>query len=351
MNRVHHVSKTLPANLKQNQERDVNFILLDYHSTDGLEEYIQSNYKEEIESGKLTYYRYVDAKSFKRAHSRNMALKLADGEILCNVDADNYAGEGFGAFVQTVYQQQQDICLTGLGNKWMGDASGKLCVEKSQFLKVTGYDEAFEEYGFEDYDIVNRLGLSGCEAYTVNRPEYLYAIQHERKERLINEESYKHLYGIYVRFIDHSTSEIVFLYNNQYCIHGTIVNNFTSHCDDPNHVVKPRTIESPKFSIINGWNRGSWEKLDSGVRLSVDGKEKTFQEEINNRQSLLKNANLEYYMVTDLAMKLEAISFLSEFKNRSHMLSNLANKRIRVNETFGRGIVYKNFNYQEPIEI
>src|SRR4051794_18097701 len=119
MNRLHHIQKTLPVNLKENDDSGINFILLDYNSNDGLEEYIRYNFYQEIKSGKLVYYRYKQALSFHRSHSKNMAFRLADGDILCNVDADNYAGPSFGKFVQDTFTTQSNVCLTGLNNKWV----------------------------------------------------------------------------------------------------------------------------------------------------------------------------------------------------------------------------------------
>jgi hypothetical protein len=92
MNRLHHVQETLPVSLRENDDQGVNFVLLDYNSSDGLGEYVQKKFPEELRKGKLTYYRHNEAQVFDRSHSRNMALKLADGKIVCNVDADNYTG-------------------------------------------------------------------------------------------------------------------------------------------------------------------------------------------------------------------------------------------------------------------
>ena len=61
----------------------------------------------------------------------------------------------------------KNICLTGLENAWKHDASGKMCVNRNDFMEVTGYDENFDGYGFEDFDIVNRL-RKGCETFTIN---------------------------------------------------------------------------------------------------------------------------------------------------------------------------------------
>ena len=39
-NRLHQISKTLPQNLKDNKNKDIEFILVDFSSKDGLKEYV-----------------------------------------------------------------------------------------------------------------------------------------------------------------------------------------------------------------------------------------------------------------------------------------------------------------------
>ncbi len=271
MNRLHHIQKTLPVNLKENDSSGINFILLDYNSNDGLEEYIRDNFYQEIKNGKLVYYRYKQALSFNHAHSKNMAFRLAGGDILCNVDADNYAGPSFGKFVQNTFAAQSNVCLTGLNNKWKHDASGKLCVSGSDFMDVTGFDESFEGYGFEDFDIVNRLQLNGCTSYTINRPDFLQAITHERHDRINNGYFYQQLQALYVHYIDPGTSELLYIFNGNKCISAVVVNKFTKNCDDPYYNVQNIDGSSSQFDIVQGWQPGTWIIESGRLNLSRNG--------------------------------------------------------------------------------
>ena len=54
-------------------------------------------------------------------------------------------------------------------------------------MAVNGYDEHFEGYGYEDFDLVNRLQLSGCDTFSINRDEYLLAIPHSNFDRHKND--------------------------------------------------------------------------------------------------------------------------------------------------------------------
>ena len=351
MNRLHHVEKTLPVNLKENDKAGVNFLLLDYNSTDGLGQYVKRNYGSQIQKGKLVYYRYEGAEDFDRCHSRNMALKLAEADVLCNLDADNYAGPGFGEFVQDIFSEKESICLTGLENPWKHDASGKLCVRKEDFMEVTGYDETFDGYGFEDFDLVNRLGLNGCEPFTINRADFLKAIAHERNDRLSNESYCKLLQGLYVHFIDPSTSELLYQFRDQSCLRGIIINKFTCNSDNPESTVPRNARFLSQFYLPNGWERGEWQGSPDKLQLSFDSTVHEYSKKISQGQEILSNHQRTYYRISNTALQLEAISFFTEMKNRDRMMNNLSEKRIKVNHLFGKGIVYKNFNQHEPIQI
>ena len=110
MNRLHHIKKTLPQNIEDNAAYpDLEFILLDYNSTDGLEEWVKNNMQEYIISGRLKYYKTSEPVFFDRSHSRNLMFKLAAGDILCNIDADNYTGLAFADYVNEMFYQKKNV--------------------------------------------------------------------------------------------------------------------------------------------------------------------------------------------------------------------------------------------------
>ena len=96
MGRLNHLQETLPKNLYGNQGFEgLEFVLLDYSSRDGLAGWIKARFMPEIKSGLLVYYRAEGYQRFFMAHAKNVAHRLARGEIVCNVDADNLTGWGF----------------------------------------------------------------------------------------------------------------------------------------------------------------------------------------------------------------------------------------------------------------
>lgn len=58
MDRLFHLKKTLLKNIKNNiTYPHLEFVLLDYNSQDGLEEWVVENCKEYLENGILKYHR------------------------------------------------------------------------------------------------------------------------------------------------------------------------------------------------------------------------------------------------------------------------------------------------------
>ena len=104
MNRLHHLRKTLLVNIIDNSDyRDAEFVLLDYNSTDGLEDFVRAEMKDYLNSGKLIYYKTLAPRYFNRSHSRNLVFKLSSGDLICNIDADNFTGKGFVCYLNSEF--------------------------------------------------------------------------------------------------------------------------------------------------------------------------------------------------------------------------------------------------------
>lgn len=58
MNRLHHLEQTLLTNILDNADYpDLEFVLLDYNSTDQLEQYVKTSLQQYIDNGTLVYYK------------------------------------------------------------------------------------------------------------------------------------------------------------------------------------------------------------------------------------------------------------------------------------------------------
>jgi len=184
MNRLHHLSNTLPKNLQIISSLDSEIVVLDYGSTDGLHEWIQ-----DLNSDNLKYFYTGEPQYFFAAHAKNVAHKLASGDILCNLDADNFLVPGYTEFLYESFSKDRNIIIPSSPTDPDGNngTCGKIAVTKEAFYSVNGYDESQNEgWGWDDTNFQyrarmhNNLTIVPC-VVTFNK-----AISHSNEERVVN---------------------------------------------------------------------------------------------------------------------------------------------------------------------
>jgi glycosyltransferase involved in cell wall biosynthesis len=359
MNRLHHLEKTLSANLLDNQDYlNLEFILLDYNSSDELEHWIKNNMQEHLKSGRLVYYKTCTPMHFNRSHSRNLAYKLASGDLICNIDADNYTGKGFAAYINEEFKRNDNIFLTTLssvgarGHKQ--DVLGRMCVKKSDFYKIGGYDERMVYYGFEDYDFANRLEFNNVSRTFINRDQdYFKAITHSHTERLSNEYVSGNLTALLVNYLSPSSTDFLFLFNNGEYKRGIVIDPKTYAYSEPLTELQKSQIKYPQSTLNASWLLGEWSGNESEITLeSKEGLQERlyFNEE---KKCFISGSDTEvsnFYKIHNRMFLQQAIMFYSQFTNRIIMHQNKIERRVVVNEPeFGKDLVYKNFDDQTPI--
>lgn len=190
MGRLHHLQQTLTRNLAWNADHPgLEFVILDYSSPDDVESWVQSELGDHLAAGRVVYYRYDHAQFFSFSHSRNMGARLCRGEILCNVDADNFTGPDYAHYID---EQMKDNDLlvgcdfdNGVFTPIVGDHgwTGRMAVRRQAFLDCGGYDEDMVAWGYEDLDLYNRLWQQKYRCAPIDR-RFLNCIEHENKERV-----------------------------------------------------------------------------------------------------------------------------------------------------------------------
>lgn len=188
MNRTMHLRETFPRNIADNiGYGNIEFVLLNYNSSDDLHEWVQTAMAKYLEQGILKYYHTREPQFFQMSHAKNMVFRLAAGDILCGIDADNFTGPGFAEYVNERFVNNRQIYLQppAIGDaKKYWDVQGRVAVHRDDFHAVHGYDEAVQEYGFEDQDFKKRLQLLGCSKHIIKAETYLQAIPHEDRMRI-----------------------------------------------------------------------------------------------------------------------------------------------------------------------
>lgn len=182
-----HLKKTLPRNIKDNIDYpDVEFVVLDYNSNDGITEWILRKFKKETASGMIKIYQTKTPENFHMSNAKNLAHLNAEGGILCNLDADNYTGRDFAFYLNHVFCENRNVILShwkygkrfnkkedssgkrdGTGEKKLFDKikesargtpgfAGRIAISKENFYRLGGYDESFTGWGLEDADFFKR---------------------------------------------------------------------------------------------------------------------------------------------------------------------------------------------------
>lgn len=360
MNRLHHLKSTLPQNLKDTSSYpDVEFLILDYNSTDGLEDWIRTTMEEHILSGRLSYYRTIEPKFFHRSHSRNLSFKLATGSLLCNLDADNFTGTGFAEYIATCFEKNPNIFLSCIDFRKEKanyhpppDSFGRICCSREAFWRIKGYNEQMSTHGFQDYDFANRLEISGLSRVLIENTEYLKAVKHDDTERFGNEFINRNLTNILYKPKSPYASDIIFLYRNQQFERGTLVYNDWKDCKHFHCSYKKKKHKYQYSLTTNRWNQGKWAQIGPCELLLSLGNCKSKTVKFQNGQSLSPLSSHPFQILKDEEIKKQLIIFNTQFTNRNIMQKNWDKKIMIVNKkSIGTARVFKNFNYAQPISV
>lgn len=193
MNRLYNLKETLPVNIKNEAGYPfVEFVILDYNSKDGLGEWMKENMMEHIESGRVSYHRTDKPEYFSMSHSRNIAFKVATGDIVFNLDADNYTAKNQPLEPHSYYLNR---LANEAGDRKVIFAKGKRSMHgrvgffRDEFINdLGGYDEQLLGYGHDDHDLVKRAWALGYSMYWWSNRPYFSRIKTSNAEKNANME-------------------------------------------------------------------------------------------------------------------------------------------------------------------
>ncbi|MBO9702942.1 MAG: glycosyltransferase family 2 protein [Sporocytophaga sp.] len=332
MNRLHHIMQTLPANIENNKDYpEVEFVLLDYNSSDGLEEWVKDNMDIYLKSGVLKYYRTEEPAFFDRTHSRNLLFKLATGEIISNVDADNFTGIGYAAYLNEVFSNNNDIYVVADTKKryyFLRNAFGRFACQKKDYLSIGGMDETMKSYGSETIDLYERLSNLGRKEYVIRNTNLLKAISHADEERIENEFFLKNIDRFYNKYLSYDSSELLFL--------------FKDHSYEKCKIVSELVETHLPATLLEGsLEKGTWSEDGENVRLNNS---KNYKKSDNGRLTESDNNDGAFYQIDDARFLQNVAKNYSFIVNNDKLIQNKKDKSLVVNgESFGKGRVTYNF--------
>jgi len=344
MNRLQHLQQTLEKNIQDNYlPEEVEFVLLDYNSSDGLDQWILQNMQSHIDTGILVYYKTFEPEYYFRSHSRNMAFRLANAEILCNLDADNFLGKGFASFMIEKFDKNDSIFYTS--NESFNDIFGRVCVKRKDFLSIKGYNESLQGYGYEDVDLFVRLKNRGLTQKYFYNPDFYHFIRHTKAERVTNEYMIKNVERGYITYINPYLTGVLLLYKDYTFHHYTLID--TPHLYRLPQFLLPDNYvqEHDDITLQEDYQKGNWQETNNAITLNANHHTTVFLKD----ELEIYYQNRKYYLISDKELEAELVILLTSAINRYSAKKQLKENRTVNPEGFGKGIVFKNFDWETKI--
>lgn len=166
-NRLWQIKDTLAHNLNT-VSNNHELVLVDYGSTDGLREWVWSNFKKEIASKQLIFFRVLKAPPWSSPKAKNLAHRLANGDYLFNLDCDNYITESDLMMIEKA--AKLNLPVQQFAGDFDDGTYGRIGLPKILFYKLGGYDESLLPMGAQDTDILNRILQSGSKLGKIPNP-------------------------------------------------------------------------------------------------------------------------------------------------------------------------------------
>lgn len=153
--RLWQLAFTLRDNL-ENLKDDEELVLVDYNSPDDIMLFVLGTkyFKKYIEEEKLKYIHVLEVNEYNCPKSKNIAHRFAQGEILINLDADNFL-INMRDKVNDHFEDDSNILLH-MESRTCGGSYGRIALTKNNFYKLGGYDEELMQHSHQDTDLIER---------------------------------------------------------------------------------------------------------------------------------------------------------------------------------------------------
>lgn len=167
MSRFQQLKAVLPYNLNQNRKykKNIEIVLVNFITNNigkKIDKWIRTNFKKDIKSGYLKYYVSYNLDSWHASICKNTAHKYGKGQLLYNLDCDNYLNPNEVSFL--LKQNLNNLLYYGWSGKSYDGTAGRVCLSAKYFYYLGGYNEYFYPSGYQDMDLLRR-----CETYLNRR--------------------------------------------------------------------------------------------------------------------------------------------------------------------------------------
>ncbi len=178
--RLSHLAETLPENLKF-KSAAIEFVLVDFGSKDGLNDWVWERFSAEIREGTLRFFRVTNQVSWHMARAKNLSARLAIADYLFFLDADNFVAPQDIDFIAQA--SVTNYAVHQFSGNWDDGSCGRIGLPRTTFFDLGGYDESFLPMGGEDIDLLRRIQMVGLKTVKGGGPSKS-ALQHPTETRV-----------------------------------------------------------------------------------------------------------------------------------------------------------------------
>lgn len=191
--RLWQLKRTLNPNLEALKNIDAEWIILDVNCPNDVANILKDlpYAQEALSNGKLKVYRVDTEIQWSIPLAKNLAHTLGTGDILFNLDIDNFIGNSF-AQIDALQDEQFIWSATGNG---VNGTMGRLGVPREAFWDIGGYNQDLFGAGADDINLAFRLKRMGFEHVRENNIILpVVNSKNQTVEYLPNNENYIHYY-------------------------------------------------------------------------------------------------------------------------------------------------------------
>jgi hypothetical protein len=164
--RLWQLALTLFDNLDR-LKADEEMVLVDYGSPDGLNRFVESSQRcrQAMEQGRLTYV-FTEVKKYNCARAKNLAHRLARGDLLVNLEPDDSI-RGRRRVIDKYFPVGFEDTAVQMTDGVRGKISEPICLPRYWFYRMGGFDESRPAGHDQGLDLIQRARVLGLRCVSV----------------------------------------------------------------------------------------------------------------------------------------------------------------------------------------
>lgn len=152
--RLYQLTQTWEQNIEMIRKYPyVEWVLLNYDGEQKMHEFVMNN--QPIWPNNFVYAKELSNREWHMSVAKNIAHQLGSGDILFNLDCDNYIGEAIDNINSCFINDVKAVHF--FSGTHMDGTFGRIGIEKKLFYELGGYDESFYPMAGQDTDLLTRV--------------------------------------------------------------------------------------------------------------------------------------------------------------------------------------------------